>query len=276
MSFIGSLAKGFVRSAVNQVGRDGGKVISTSVYQNRHATPIRIVGSVSQDTINPPSSEYAINSRKDLVEARYQPELLESGAVLYVFIAIGSIILPIVGPVYWLYASYRNFFKKYTKFYRFSQQPVYVRDRRFKTGQRHDGYKRVKEYSAVAAKPTSSERQTYILKGIFALLLGIAITSIQYSWFFSEGEPATETSIQVHPVIGLIKAEHGLNLRVSASSNGEVLASIPKNSTVEILTQDGPEETIGTKTANWMQVKYGEQLGWAWGGFIEIDAIEEN
>lgn len=33
--------KGFIRSAVNQVGRDGGKVISNSLYGNAHATPIR-------------------------------------------------------------------------------------------------------------------------------------------------------------------------------------------------------------------------------------------
>ncbi|MDR7131650.1 hypothetical protein J2X69_004014 [Algoriphagus sp. 4150] len=276
MSFIGSLAKGFVRSAVNQVGRDGGKVISNSVYQNRHATPIRIVGSINQASINSPSSEYAINSRQDLVEARFQPELLESSAVLYVFIAIGSIILPIVGPVYWLYVSYRNFFKKYTKFYRFSQQPVYVRDRRFKTGQRHDGYTRVKEYSAVAAKPTSSERRTFIIKGIIALLLAVVVTSFHYSWYFAESEPTIEATVDAQPAIGLVKAEHGLNLRALASSNGEVLASIPKDATVEIITQDGPEETIGTKTANWIQVKYGEKLGWVWGGFIEIDSSAEN
>ena len=32
MSFLNNLAKGFVRSAVNQVGRDGGKVISQHCF----------------------------------------------------------------------------------------------------------------------------------------------------------------------------------------------------------------------------------------------------
>ena len=41
MGFLTSLAKGFVRSAVNQVGRDGGKVISNQLYGNKHSTPLR-------------------------------------------------------------------------------------------------------------------------------------------------------------------------------------------------------------------------------------------
>ena len=43
-NFTEDLAKGFVRSAVNQVGRDGGKVISNSIYGNAHSTPIRGIG----------------------------------------------------------------------------------------------------------------------------------------------------------------------------------------------------------------------------------------
>ena len=42
MSFINNLAKGFIRSAVNQVGRDGGKVISNKIYGNSHTTPFHI------------------------------------------------------------------------------------------------------------------------------------------------------------------------------------------------------------------------------------------
>lgn len=274
MSFLASLAKGFVRSAVNQVGRDGGKVISNQIYQNKHATPIRIVSSAGEINSAPPIIGL-INSRDELIEARFQPELLESSVISYIFIGLGSIILPFVGPIYWLYVSYRNFFKKYTKFYRFSQQPVYVRDRRFKTGQRHDGYTNVKEYSTVAAKPSSSERQTFIFKGIIALLLAIGIGSFQYSWFFSEREPPTEISAQQETTIGLVKAENGLNIRASASSSGEVLALIPADSSVEIVSQNGPEETIGSKTANWIQVKYGEHLGWVWGGFVEVNIPSE-
>lgn len=41
MSFLKNLTKGFIRSAVNQVGRDGGRVISNKVYKGKHATPIK-------------------------------------------------------------------------------------------------------------------------------------------------------------------------------------------------------------------------------------------
>ena len=43
-NFFVNLGKGFIRSAVNQVGRDGGKVISNNLYGNAHSTPIRNTG----------------------------------------------------------------------------------------------------------------------------------------------------------------------------------------------------------------------------------------
>lgn len=43
MGFLGDLGKGFIRSAVNQVGRDTGKVVSNSIYGDAHSTPIRNV-----------------------------------------------------------------------------------------------------------------------------------------------------------------------------------------------------------------------------------------
>ncbi len=42
MNFILQLLKGFIRSGVNQVGRDGGKVISNKVYRNSYSEPIRL------------------------------------------------------------------------------------------------------------------------------------------------------------------------------------------------------------------------------------------
>ena len=42
-SFINELAKGFVRSAVNQVGRDAGRVVSNNIYGDAHSIPHRTV-----------------------------------------------------------------------------------------------------------------------------------------------------------------------------------------------------------------------------------------
>lgn len=43
MGFLKDLGKGFVRSAVNQVGRDTGKVFSNNIYGDAHATPIKSI-----------------------------------------------------------------------------------------------------------------------------------------------------------------------------------------------------------------------------------------
>jgi len=50
MKFLKNLPKEFVRSAVRQVGRDGGKVISNKVYKGRHGTPIYDSGNSSGKT----------------------------------------------------------------------------------------------------------------------------------------------------------------------------------------------------------------------------------
>lgn len=270
MSFIENLAKGFVRSAVNQVGRDGGKVISNKLYKDSHSTPVRVVGSSSGE-INSEPADYSssFNSRVDLTEAGYKAELLQSNLVLSFFMVIGGAILPIVGPLYWFYLAFRNLFKKHTRFYHFVEKPVYVQDRRYKTGQRLDGYSTVKEFSDVVAEPVTSERIVFILKGITALSVAISLASFQYTIYDTWNEPSTEATETV--ILGTVLAEDGINMRSSASEEAEVLTSIAFNEPVEIISTDGPEETIGTTTAKWMQVKYKDQIGWVWGGQIKSE-----
>jgi hypothetical protein len=54
MSFLNSLIKGFVRSAVNQVGRDAGRVVSNRTMKGRHAIPhTRVPSSVSMPEKKP-------------------------------------------------------------------------------------------------------------------------------------------------------------------------------------------------------------------------------
>ena len=50
MSFLNNLLKGFIRSAVNQVGRDGGRVISNQLYGDAHASPVRLSQSQTSTT----------------------------------------------------------------------------------------------------------------------------------------------------------------------------------------------------------------------------------
>lgn len=42
MGFLTNLGKGFIRSAVNQVGRDGGRVLSNRIYGNKHSVPVSL------------------------------------------------------------------------------------------------------------------------------------------------------------------------------------------------------------------------------------------
>ena len=47
MSFLNNLFKGFIRSSVNQVGRDGGRVISNQLYGDSYSSPVGVTQSQS-------------------------------------------------------------------------------------------------------------------------------------------------------------------------------------------------------------------------------------
>ena len=261
MSFINKLARGFVRSAVNQVGRDGGRVISNKVYGDSHSTPIRIIGSKNSNNSNITNDTENISSRADFASQGYKAVLLQSSPIGYFFMAIGSAILPLIGPLYWLYTSYTNFFKKYTKFYRIIQEPIYAEDRRFKTGERHDGFRNVKQFSIVAAKPQTSERIIFLLKGTIALIFALCIFSIQYSVYMSfTNQPEAEIE---KVSTGYVTARDGLNLRKSNSSNADIIISIPFNDSVQILDVV-PVEAKDSSSINWIKVKYHNKTGWVW------------
>lgn len=64
MGFITDLGKGFIRSAVNQVGRDTGKVISNKIYGDSHSTPIRNVAISESGTYFDEENENTISSEQ--------------------------------------------------------------------------------------------------------------------------------------------------------------------------------------------------------------------
>ena len=61
-SFINGLAKGFVRSAVNQVGRDAGRVVSNQIYGDAHSIPHRNVSSGGAGRVYRASTNAYINT----------------------------------------------------------------------------------------------------------------------------------------------------------------------------------------------------------------------
>ena len=48
-SFGMQLAEGFVRSTVNQVGRQTGNVIANNIYGNAHSTPFKIIAEANKN-----------------------------------------------------------------------------------------------------------------------------------------------------------------------------------------------------------------------------------
>ena len=128
-SFINGLAKGFIRSAVNQVGRDAGRVVSNNIYGDAHSIPHRNVSAGGADRITGVGK---------VVDEGVQPIVPSVGAawfwgfVGFVFSIIGGVVLLIVG--------YRKLKNKHTAYgWQYTSQAVYVADNRYKRGERYDG-----------------------------------------------------------------------------------------------------------------------------------------
>src|SRR5690606_32163822 len=130
MSFLNNLAKGFVRSAVNQVGRDGGKVISNQVYGNAHSTPIRVISNNQSQTQNIDTSN--LIEEKEYIWVKFFWAIIISG------------LLPILGGLIIIYRGFVNYNRKLVKMYRTENQSVYASDKRYKSGRRYEGTKQVK------------------------------------------------------------------------------------------------------------------------------------
>ncbi len=88
--------------------------------------------------------------------------------------------------------------------------------------------------------------------------------------YSSQGKGNTDKSPSRPPdTNAYVTAEHGLRLRTEPNDTAAILLSIPSGGYVEVLAEDGPEQTITGQTANWYKVKFGKEIGWAWGGLIK-------
>lgn len=267
MSFLSQLAKGFIRSAVNQVGRDGGKVISNKVYVDSHSTPIRVTSGNNQGAgvINEPvSPNYSSVSagRAELEANGYQPEPLYSSFVLYILMFIGACILVFIGPLYFLIKGVMYLTKKETTFNLYGSQAIYVADRRYKTGKRVDGHKTVKK-DTIKVPATPSERSSYITKGALSMVVFLIFAAF-YGFIMIVDTEASENqnNVPTEPTTAsaVITAQHGLNMRSEGNQSASVISNIPKGDTVRIISnKDG-----------WYQVNFQEKEGWVSGDFIEL------
>ena len=178
MGFLNKLAKGFVRSGVNQVGRDGGRVVSNKVYGDKHSIPIRHVKGDSQGgNVAPDELSFG---QDDIKSSGYKAELFEDSWKMMFVTMLGATFFPVLGPLYYLIQAFRNLFKTKTKYITYEKREVHVKDGRTKTGYRVDGYKEVKVYYEGKIEATQSERIIYILKGIINLAIAIGAGYFQY------------------------------------------------------------------------------------------------
>lgn len=152
MGFLGDLGKGFIRSAVNQVGRDTGKVVSSSIYGDAHATPIRNVNQTSKGNyvdnegilIDP--SELRERAENDGWKPKYSSHATSYKWVsrifcFFVWLGLGiisypySLALPIV-PIVICLAGIGKIFSRKVTWEREGLIYIHKTDRRYKGGYR--------------------------------------------------------------------------------------------------------------------------------------------
>jgi len=69
----------------------------------------------------------------------------------------------------------------------------------------------------------------------------------------------------------LVDVEQGtLNMRSEPQLVSSIIAKIPDSSLVDVLYFDTKVYYLGGKSGRWCKIKYADQDGWVWGGFIKI------
>lgn len=185
MSFLGNLAKGFIQSAINQVGRDGGKVVSNNIYGNSHSTPINSIENVVEESI---VSQGNIEENPNLITKKEYPLL----KIFYAIIL--SIFLPIIGSLIVLYRAFVNLNAKHMTYYRLESKSVYSKDNRFKDGKRYEGSKTVKV--PVKIHITEQEKKVKTLKGISYLIISLSFLALFIYSYSNGGFDKTKSKIE--------------------------------------------------------------------------------
>lgn len=170
MGFFENLGKGLIRSAVNQVGRDGGRVVSNQLYGDAHSTPHRIVNNNAKPVID--GDDYV---------AQYAKEQTVTGVILRVIFAFFFNLLG--AAVLLVYGLKKKSKSAFSTVYRYEQMPIYVKDGRYKGGVRYTGDMIVKKKYYSEADENTAERNKrianiYIYSSIVILAIYIIMAVI--------------------------------------------------------------------------------------------------
>lgn len=170
-SYLGKLAKGFVRSAVNQVGRDGGRVISNQIYGDAHSTPIRGTGYQQ--------NQYTYDQTDILQFAKVDTPTFWNyvGWILLVMgtCGIGGLILVLRG----LYITKKTTVSCYTM----NTHEITKTDMRYRKGYRVEGYYQTKQKLELPAEAVTQDMikqqkdygKLYMIAGVVVIVLNIAL-----------------------------------------------------------------------------------------------------
>lgn len=171
MGFFENLGKGLIRSAVNQVGRDGGRVVSNQLYGDAHSTPHRIVNNNAKPVID--GDDYV---------AQYAKEQTMTGIILRIIVAF---VFNVFGAaVLLVYGLKKKSKSAFSTVYRYEQMPIYVKDGRYRGGVRYTGDMTVKKKYYSEADENTAERNKrianiYIYSSIVILAIYIMAVVIE-------------------------------------------------------------------------------------------------
>lgn len=169
-SFGMQLAEGFVRSTVNQVGRQTGNVIANNIYGNAHSTPFKIITEANKNVY--------------LTEPIEEPTEYQFDKPIYILWFLLYFIFWPIPIIYGIYLYMNN----NVKCYNFSTHEAYVEDRRYKTGVRTVGIRTIKNNISFPIDECSEELVEQKKKAALIILspvIAVCVLFIIFSLFVS-------------------------------------------------------------------------------------------
>lgn len=191
MGFIQELGKGFIRSAVNQVGRDTGKIISNKIYGDAHATPIRNVGQSTSGIYFDTNTNQQLTLEQVLQYANSDGWIPEYSSytwaqrfwLMVIAVIIGSFLFPFsltipLVPIYLIYLGIKHINKKHTTYIKNVDAPTYKSDRRYKGGVKFDGM--TSQKISISLNSTKEDKKKHNSLGFSYILCAIALWFAAY------------------------------------------------------------------------------------------------
>ena len=185
MSFLNSLFKSFIRSAVNQVGRDGGKVISNQLYRGAHTTPVNLQSQLS--TTSTPSQPHTSTPNQYQFLPLALADKLPLKIIAYI---ICTTLIPFIGTLYVIYKGVLYSEKTTDEIYQIKDVPYGKPDKRYTSGVRILGYR--KQKVIIGYKSLSYTQIRYNqTKGLIYIITAVLPYLILVIYFLATGQIET-------------------------------------------------------------------------------------